>query len=228
MMCGLRDSIQWRMLARMIPRQLRPFSLIFVSLLLQHGWPAQVKADEARRWQPIIAAQHTVAAGETLADVAKRYQVTPDLLRFINSLKTDEPQPGQVLAIPDPELLCAFREVHEVRAEETLSAIARRHQIMVESLRTANGLTGDVIQAGQQLVILEPPGRDHNPYGDELHEAAPGETLSGISRRWKVPVAAIQKVNLLGGGDGIQPGQVLLIPVAEARKSGAAAKAVKR
>lgn len=211
----------------MISRLPSPFCLIIVLLLLYHGWQAQVKADEPQRWQPIIAAQHTVVAGETLADVAKRYQVTPDLLRFINSLKTDEPQMGQILAIPDPEWLGAFREVHEVRAGQTLSAIARRHQIMVESLRTANGLTVDVIQAGQQLVILEPPGRDHNPYGDELHEVAPGETLSGISRRWEVPVAAIQKVNLLES-DGIQPGQVLLIPVAEARKSGAAAKAVKR
>jgi len=209
------------MLASMIPRLLSPFSLIIVSLLLQQGWPMQVKADEPRRWQPVIAAQHTVMAGETLADVAKAYQVTPDLLRFVNSLKTDDLQPGQVLAIPDPEWLGAFREVHEVRAGQTLSAIARRHQISVESLRTANGLTGDVIQAGQQLVILEPPGRDHNPYGDELHEVAPGETLSAISRRWKVPVAAIQKVNLLES-DRIQPGQVFLIPVAEA------AKAVKR
>jgi membrane-bound lytic murein transglycosylase D len=48
------------------------------------------------------------------------------------------------------------RQVHRVKAGETLSSIARLYRTTVSSLKEWNGLRNDVIRAGQRLTILSP------------------------------------------------------------------------
>jgi LysM repeat protein len=43
---------------------------------------------------------HTVAAGETLFGIARRYGVTVDAIRTANDLETDQVRTGQRLVIP--------------------------------------------------------------------------------------------------------------------------------
>ncbi|TWC15861.1 MULTISPECIES: N-acetylmuramoyl-L-alanine amidase [unclassified Pseudomonas] len=47
---------------------------------------------------------HRVSAGETLAMIAVRYQVSPATLRSVNNLKSDELKIGQTLTIPGNEV----------------------------------------------------------------------------------------------------------------------------
>ena len=47
---------------------------------------------------------HTVRAGETLAMIAVRYQVSVAALRRTNNLSSDELKTGQTLNIPNTEL----------------------------------------------------------------------------------------------------------------------------
>ena len=44
----------------------------------------------------------TVRPGETLVSIAQRFGITPNAIRNVNGLKTDELVPGQLLAIPQP------------------------------------------------------------------------------------------------------------------------------
>lgn len=55
-------------------------------------------------------------------------------------------------ANPVPGTLAMGRE-HRVVAGDTLSTIARRYQVSVDALRSANGLNGDRLLAGQTLAI---------------------------------------------------------------------------
>ncbi|MEQ1579281.1 MAG: LysM peptidoglycan-binding domain-containing protein [Steroidobacteraceae bacterium] len=48
---------------------------------------------------------------------------------------------------------------HRVRPGETLGAIARRYDVSIEALRTANKLRGNTIHTGQELVVTAYPGK---------------------------------------------------------------------
>jgi membrane-bound lytic murein transglycosylase D len=48
---------------------------------------------------------------------------------------------------------------HRVRPGETLGAIARRYDVSIEALRTANKLRGNTIHSGQELVVTAYPGK---------------------------------------------------------------------
>lgn len=67
------------------------------------GAPAQRRAQEPARTgaqtQPGTRS-HTVAAGETLFGIARRYGVTVDAIRRANQLETDQVRTGQRLVIP--------------------------------------------------------------------------------------------------------------------------------
>jgi LysM repeat protein/lipoprotein-anchoring transpeptidase ErfK/SrfK len=75
---------------------------------LAQGVPAtEVKAAEipkpAPRTAPEKALEHTVAKGETLTVIARRYVVTVDHIKNFNSLKNDVIRIGQVIRIPGIE-----------------------------------------------------------------------------------------------------------------------------
>ncbi|MBV9107849.1 MAG: LysM peptidoglycan-binding domain-containing protein, partial [Gemmatimonadetes bacterium] len=61
------------------------------------------RADTAARRPPAARAgrrTHTVAAGETLFGLARRYGVSVDAIRTLNHLESDRLRPGQTLVIP--------------------------------------------------------------------------------------------------------------------------------
>lgn len=44
----------------------------------------------------------TVKQGDTLVSIAQRFGITPNAIRNVNNLKTDELVPGQLIAVPQP------------------------------------------------------------------------------------------------------------------------------
>jgi LysM repeat protein len=111
---------------------------------------------------------HRVAYGETLTGIAAHYGTTIEALARRNHLvDASRIYVGQLLRIsgsgarstrsaPRPERKATF-QVHVVRYGETLSGIALRYRVSIESIMVANRLAdASFIRAGQQLRI---PGR---------------------------------------------------------------------
>lgn len=110
--------------------------------------------------------EHRVRSGQSLARIARRYDVSVGNLAAANSLARGASlRPGQVLRIPE-------RGVHYVASGETLASIARQHDCRVRDLQQANRLRGGSLRIGQRLQL---PGFDSV------------RTRSRAERRWGRP-----------------------------------------
>lgn len=94
---------------------------------------------------------------------------------------------------------------HIVQKGDTLSSIAQRFGITVADLRWRNGLSGDLINTGQTLIITAAAAPS------QTYTVQSGDTLGQIATRHNTTVQAIQGANNLSG-DRIFPGQELVIP----------------
>lgn len=94
---------------------------------------------------------YTVKRGDSLSEIAEQFQVSSAELRRINQLSGDVIQIGQVLKLPGGEPIQISE--HIIQRGETLSEIAERYRVSLNSLRRVNNLSGDRILVGQVLAI---------------------------------------------------------------------------
>lgn len=116
---------------------------------------------------------------------------------------------------------------YTVQAGETLSEIAKAFNVDADTLLALNGLTDpDAIYEGQVLLVpaevptgLAPAAEpDTDPIATATlpatHSVQPGETLTGIARRYGLPAATLKALNNLEDSDFIVVGQELILSVA--------------
>ncbi len=100
-------------------------------------------------------ASYTVNRGDTLSEIADRFNVSMSALKQANAMNSNNIRIGQKLTIPN-ELVSAasisFVE-HTIARGETLSEIASDYSIPVARLRETNQLNSDTIRIGQVLKI---------------------------------------------------------------------------
>ena len=96
-----------------------------------------------------------------------------------------------------------------VQKGDTLTSIARHHEVSVEDLRSWNDISGDVIRTGQKL-LLRPATR--------AYRIRKGDTVSGIAAREKVEVKAILALNPGLRPNRVAAGQVVQLPGREAKE----------
>jgi peptidoglycan DL-endopeptidase LytF len=122
-----------------------------------------------------------------------------------------------------------------VQSGDTLFRIAQQYGTTVEAIIYANGLSSDVIQAGQVLNIVsdetggysqpnfgQAPTQPYNngpsqaPFmpgvGGNYHTVAPGETLFAIASQYGAPIEVIAEANGLAYPYTLGIGQQLVIP----------------
>ena len=95
-----------------------------------------------------------------------------------------------------------------VKSGETLSDIAARYGVSINSLMRLNGLRdSDFVRAGQQLQI---PGSVSA--GSGRHKLRSGDTLSGIAAQYRVTERQLIALNALSSADHVEIGQTLKLP----------------
>jgi LysM repeat protein len=183
---------------------------------------------------------YTVRGGDTLADIALRFDTTVQTLRELNFLLDDNIFAGQVLSVPYVEGMTAEGAptptpapfVYVVQPGDLLSSIAAKFGISTITLIEVNNIQDpNALAVGDELLIpgYVPPatagstdtagaagaasGAAAAAPGDEFrHVVRAGETLSGIAQQYGVAAASLAAANNIGVGDVIRIGQELVIP----------------
>lgn len=185
--------------------------------------------------------KHRVRRGETLGALARNYRTSVSAIMQLNGIRDPRRvREGRVLTIPYPRGTSStspprvasttpsnapapegYRSVaYRVRSGDTLIGIARAHGTTVSAIRRANGIRGNRIVAGKELVLHLPKGyvapQTSVPVSETTHEKTEyevrrGDTLFGIGQRFGVDVAALLEWNRLDPDKPLHPGDRLVV-----------------
>lgn len=121
---------------------------------------AELAPDQRVRWS-----RYTIAPGDNLIGIARRFDTRVQLIRAVNNLNGNFIRAGDTLLIPkgdhwrDSLALASVSDPgrpqhYRVRRGDSLWRIARKFNVAVDSLRRWNNLTaGGYLQPGQQLKL---------------------------------------------------------------------------
>ncbi|HYE59193.1 MAG TPA: LysM peptidoglycan-binding domain-containing protein, partial [Rhodothermales bacterium] len=169
---------------------------------------------------------YRVRRGDTMSELAERYDVTVGQIRQWNNLSGSTLPLGRTIYLyPDGGAPTTERvssrterraaETHTVRRGETLASIARRYGVTVSNLRAWNGVgRNGHIEAGQRLKVSA-DGRTASSRtssraarAPQTHRVRSGENLTTIARQHDVSVRELMRWNNLRSAN-IRPGQRL-------------------
>lgn len=94
---------------------------------------------------------YVVKSGDSLWSIARKFNTTVSEIRNANNLTTDVLQVGQLLRIPGNTENEGI--VYYVKSGDSLWKIANQFGTTVDAIKNRNGLTTNVLQIGQQLII---------------------------------------------------------------------------
>jgi len=153
---------------------------------------------------------------------AIRRDLTPATGRTTVRLPAGYGNRAEEILATTPKSEWAPRMMHTVRKGDTLSGIASTHGSSVSAIRQANGIRGNLIHPGQNLVVPR--------FGTPAHQSAPprpaqkrvasggtyqvqrNDTLWDIARSFGTSVDSLCAANGLTRRSTIHPGQRLEIP----------------
>lgn len=177
------------------------------------------------------ASSYKIKPGDTLWKVASSNDVSVANLKSWNRLSTDAIYPNQVLRLTSPSAAstpapsapaapaAAKTSTYTVKAGDTLYKVAKAHATSVTKIQQLNNLSTSTIHIGQKLkvsgtasaVVASPspaPAAPPAQANTTTYRVVSGDTLSKISRSYKVSVAQLMSWNNLSTSN-IRVGQVL-------------------
>jgi membrane-bound lytic murein transglycosylase D len=209
-----------------------PHQLVLPSDRQQHFESnlATLPEDQRTRW-----VRHKISSGETLSQIARRYDTSVEVLRQTNQLRGSSIRAGKYLLIPVathdtdlPQLRQAIAasapatrtgtSTYTVQSGDSLWKIARKHQVTVKQLSTWNGLGAKAsIRPGQQLTIHSTSGSTATTARAQVrtirYTVKQGDSLYRIARKYSVSIQDLRKWNRIGKHDYLQPGQRLTLRI---------------
>lgn len=150
--------------------------------------------------------EYIVVAGDSLSVLAERFNTTIAQIKSLNNLTSDVIRIGQTLKIPASTTNEQYID-YVVSRGDTLYAIASRYDTSVDTLKSINNLTSNILQIGQVLKIPITTGTNYINY-----TVKSGDTLYAIASRYNTTVNEIKSINNLSS-NFLNIGQVLKIPV---------------
>jgi len=168
---------------------------------------------------PAWAESITVKPGDTLSEIAARYQVSLRALMRVNGLSnSDLVVAGTTLQLPGTGTGSSSSSAysgsgrHTVRSGETLSTIAARYKVRQRDLVALNNLpNANDLYIGQSLKLPSGAGSGITSSASR-HTVASGETLSTIAARYKVRQQDLVALNGLPNANNLYIGQSLKLP----------------
>ena len=150
---------------------------------------------------------HKVEKGETLAQIAIKYNVTPYDIYKLNPDAQAGLKTNSVLLIPkkagaatvSPTKPNSQAKTHKVEPKETLFAIEKKYGVSDEALKKANPNLEKVgLQIGQTLVIPSnsvSKTATPSPEKPVYHEVLPKETKYSIAKQYGMTIEELEKKN---------------------------------
>lgn len=166
---------------------------------------------------------YTVKKGDTLYNIAKRYDTTVDEIIKLSHLTSTNLYIGQQLTIPEngesTQTLPSFIN-YLVKKGDTLYNIAKAYNISVDDLIKDNNLNTNVLSIGQNLkirtnksdiAIEECFGESYTPVDKTTtYKVVKGDSLWKIANKFNTSVDAIKRKNNLTSNN-LSIGQILKI-----------------
>jgi LysM repeat protein len=151
---------------------------------------------------------HKVGKGETISQIAIKYNVTPYDIYQLNPDALSGLKPNSVLLIPKSNgkqkvavqtKANAKAITHEVAPKETLYGIEKKYGVSDEALKLANPfLEKDGLQIGQILTIPSGIGQKNTSSVQTkavYHDVLPKETKYSIAKKYGITIEELEKKN---------------------------------
>lgn len=147
---------------------------------------------------------HKVRRGESLFQIAKKYDLSVDQVKSMNNLSSDYIYVGQNLKVVSNGSLPSAQQdftKHTVRRGETLGQIAENYGVKTQDIRNWNKIKGSRIYPGQKLLVNSNTNytQSSTPTNVDYHTIRKGETLSSIADRYDVSVGQLKSWNNISG-----------------------------
>ncbi len=202
---------------------------------------AAVPSAERVRWK-----RHRIKNGETISEIAERYNTTLAAVRSANNLRGNTIRAGSFLMIPvATEPLTAYvksadarrekiqntqrsgsRVEHVVAPGESFWSIGQRYGVGSRELAAWNGMAPrDTLSVGKALVVWTHRAPPTSPQsGNGLtrklrYTVRKGDSLSRIAARFRIRVADLVRWNGIDAKKILRPGQSLTMYVDVTRQS---------
>ena len=165
---------------------------------------------------------YTVKKGDSLYNIAKRYETTVEKIIQTNNLKSINLSIGQKLLIPETGETVATPPSfinYVVKKGDSLYAIARLYNLTVDQILKDNNLNTTNLSIGQNLKIRTTPtttieecfGIDYTPPTTyQTYTVKKGDSLYSIAKKYNTSVDDIKRLNNLNS-NLLTIGQILKI-----------------
>lgn len=168
---------------------------------------------------------HTVAKGETLYAIGRKYNTTPDAIRAANGMTSNTVFPGQQLTVATTQ---AAAQTTPLSPGQTTSPSYPQAQYPTPQTQTVPTLpynAGNVASSNPGAAQPTPYqtggqspqayGAEQNArggtavYGEDIHVVQPGETVASLALKYGYTSAKFREINELGANDVVRVGAQL-------------------
>lgn len=151
---------------------------------------------------------YVVKKGDSLWNIAQKYNTTVSELVSLNNLGTTVLKIGQVLKLPSSDTTNNNGNTYIVQSGDSLWLIANKFGISVNELKSYNNLSTNLLTVGQVLKI---PTSDTGNVEGDTYVVQSGDSLWSIAKKFNISVDELKSYNNLST-NLLTIGQVLKIP----------------
>ncbi len=182
--------------------------------LILAAFPAAAQTPE-----PPAGPVYIVQEGDTLWDIAIRFNVSLDSLVSYNNLAGQNIYVGDRLVIPGLENLSGVLSIQPMPLGETLRSLSRLNRVDPAILIELNRIVSPMeLYAGYGLILLQP---ETEPVSGGRVSLATGETLLELAVRQGSSLWSLAQTNGLDRTAAVLPGDPLFVPGAQDAGPGA-------